>query len=101
MDKPTVAVIMGGSSFERRFSLASGKHVVEALEARGHKVLALDADENLVDTLRTERPDVAFVALHGAGGEDGAVPSLLTFLDIPFVGSLPPVCRNKIGRAHV
>lgn len=101
MDKPTVAVIMGGSSFERRFSLASGKHVVEALEASGHKVLALDADENLVDTLRTERPDVAFVALHGAGGEDGAVPSLLTFLDIPFVGSLPPVCRNTWNKAEL
>lgn len=101
MEKLTVAVIMGGSSFERRFSLASGKHVVEALEGVGHTVIPLDADENLVDTLRAERPDVAFIAMHGAGGEDGAVPSLLTFLDIPFVGSLPPVCRNTWNKAEL
>ncbi len=31
--------------------------------------LPLDADAHLVD-LRAEKPDVAFVCLHGAGGED-------------------------------
>jgi D-alanine-D-alanine ligase len=89
-----VAVIMGGSSFERDFSLKSGRHVVAALEAAGHTALPLDADENLVDTLRAMNPDVAFIAMHGKGGEDGAVGSLLEFLGIPYVGSQPPVCRT-------
>lgn len=101
MDKPTVAVIMGGSSFERAFSLKSGRHVVDALEATGHQVIPLDADENLVDTLRDEKPDVAFIALHGAGGEDGAVPSLLEFLHIPYVGSQPPVCRTTWSKPEL
>ena len=74
-----VAVIMGGASFERNFSLKSGALVSEALEKRGYEVLPLDADAHLVDTLRAEKPDVAFVCLHGAGGEDGAVPALLEF----------------------
>lgn len=99
--KYTVAVIMGGSSFERKFSLASGKHAVEALEKAGHTAIPLDADENLVDTLREDRPDAAIVALHGAGGEDGAVPSLLTFLNIPFVGCMPAVCRNTWNKAEL
>lgn len=89
-----VAVIMGGTSFEREFSLKSGKVVTRALEEAGHTAMPLDADANLVDTLRAERPDVAYLALHGAGGEDGAVPSLLDFLRIPYVGSKAPVCRE-------
>ncbi|MCL1879500.1 MAG: D-alanine--D-alanine ligase [Actinomycetia bacterium] len=84
---------MGGSSFEREFSLASGRHVLRHLEARGHTVLPLDAANALVETLRRERPDVAYIALHGGHGEDGTIQSLLEYLEIPFVGSLSSVCR--------
>ena len=48
-----VAVIMGGASFERNFSLKSGALVSEALEKRGYEVLPLDADAHLVDTRET------------------------------------------------
>ena len=96
-----VAVLMGGTSFERSFSLESGKLVCEALQRAGHQVLPLDADEHLIDTLRDEKPDVAFVCIHGAGGEDGIVPSLLEFLRIPFVGSRPAVCRTAWNKADL
>lgn len=89
-----VAVLMGGSSFEREFSLASGKQVCEALEEAGHKVVPLDTTFDLVPTLRSERPDVAYSALHGKHGEDGTIQSLLEFLGIPFVGSPASVCRS-------
>ena len=89
-----VAVLMGGSSFEREFSLESGKHVCAALEEAGHKVVPLDTTKELVPTLRSERPDVAYIALHGKHGEDGTIQSLLEFLDIPFVGSPACVCRS-------
>lgn len=89
-----VAVLMGGSSFEREFSLASGKQVCAALEEAGHKVVPLDTTSDLVPTLRSERPDVAYIALHGKHGEDGTIQSLLEFLDIPFVGSPASVCRS-------
>lgn len=89
-----VAVLMGGSSFEREFSLASGKRVCEALEEAGHKVVPLDTTKDLVPTLRSEKPDVCYIALHGKHGEDGTIQSLLEFLDIPFVGSPADVCRN-------
>lgn len=89
-----VAVIMGGTSLERKFSLESGQHIAELLERAGHEALPLDADSNLVDTLRAENPDVAYLAIHGAGGEDGTVASLLEFLRIPYVGSRPPASRQ-------
>ncbi len=89
-----VAVLMGGSSFEREFSLASGKNVCAALEEAGHKVVPLDTTSDLVPTLRSERPDVCYSALHGRHGEDGTIQSLLEFVGIPFVGSPSSVCQR-------
>ena len=94
-----VAVLMGGSSFEREFSLASGKQVCTALEAAGHKVIPLDTTQELVPTLRSERPDVCYSALHGRQGEDGAVQGLLELLGVPFVGSPAAVCRKTWNKA--
>lgn len=87
-----VAVLMGGTSFERVVSLESGKRVCEALEEAGHRVVPLDTTSELVPTLRSERPDVVYNALHGKRGEDGTIQSLLEFLGIPFVGSPAHVC---------
>ncbi len=89
-----VAVLMGGSSFEREFSLASGEHVCAALEEAGHRVVPLDTTADLVPTLRSERPDVCYSALHGKHGEDGTIQSLLEFVGIPFVGSPGSVCQR-------
>lgn len=38
-----VAVLMGGTSAERDVSLATGREIAKALEARGHRVVAIDA----------------------------------------------------------
>lgn len=89
-----VAVLMGGSSFEREISLASGKNVCAALEEAGHTVVPLDTTSDLVPTLRSERPDVCYSALHGKYGEDGTIQSLLEFVGIPFVGSPSGVCQR-------
>lgn len=89
-----VAVLMGGTSFEREFSLASGRHVCAALEEAGHKVVPLDTTSDLVPTLRSERPDVCYSVLHGKHGEDGTIQSLLEFVGIPFVGSPASVCQR-------
>lgn len=90
-----VAVLMGGSSFEREFSLESGKNVCDALEEAGHRVVPLDTNSELVPTLRREKPDVVYNALHGKHGEDGTIQSLLEFLGIPFIGSPASVCHRS------
>lgn len=81
-----IAVLMGGRSLEREVSLASGGRVCSALEALGYYVLALDVTADLVATLRSERPDAAYIALHGKYGEDGTIQELLEFLGIPYTG---------------
>lgn len=89
----TVAVLMGGSSHEREFSLESGRNVTETLQASGHEVLPLDTDANLVQTLRNQKIDAVYIALHGKGGEDGTIQALLEYLEIPFIGSSSQVAR--------
>lgn len=81
-----IAVLMGGRSLEREVSLASGARVCDALTAAGYYVLALDVTADLVQTLRSERPDAAYIALHGKYGEDGTIQELLEFLGIPYTG---------------
>lgn len=94
-----VAVLKGGRSLERQVSLRSGARVEDALAALGHEVLAIDVGEALVRTLAEERPDVAFVALHGADGEDGTVQELLEVLAIPYTGSGVGSCRLAMDKA--
>ena len=82
-----IAVLMGGNTSEREISLTSGAAVVDALKRLGADVIAIDTAADVVDTLQTVRPDFAFLALHGRGGEDGTVQALLEMLAIPYSGS--------------
>ena len=98
-----VAVLKGGRSLERAVSLRSGARVEDALGELGHEVVAIDADESLVATLKDERPDVAFIALHGPGGEDGTVQSLLELLGVPYTGpgvAACVLCMDKVQSKH-
>jgi len=99
-----VAVLAGGSSFERQVSLRSGARVEDALERLGHEVVAIDVGRDLVGRLRAAAPDVAFVAMHGAGGEDGTVQELLEILGLPYTGSGVPACAramDKVATKHL
>ena len=97
------AVLAGGRSLERQVSLRSGARVEDALRSLGHEVIQLDPGGDLVRRLKADRPDVAFIALHGPGGEDGTVQELLEILGVPFTG--PGVaacvrCMDKVVAKH-
>jgi D-alanine-D-alanine ligase len=98
-----VAVLKGGTSLERPVSLRSGARVEDALARLGHDVLPIDVGADLVDRLQATRPDVAFVALHGRGGEDGTVQELLELVGIPYTASRPGACircMDKVVAKH-
>ncbi len=86
-----VAVLMGGDSAEREISLNSGRHVLSALQASGVEAVAIDpSEEMLLSGPGLEllvSCDAAFIALHGAGGEDGTVQAILEYLKVPYTGS--------------
>lgn len=80
---------MGGFSHEREVSLVSGKGVADALRTKGFEVVEYDLQNgwDFVETLRNEKPDVVFNALHGNWGEDGEIQGLLDVLQIPYTHS--------------
>jgi D-alanine-D-alanine ligase len=84
-----VAVLMGGWSAEREVSLVSGRECAKALSALGYAVRTIDVTRDLDALLAAlnPRPDIAFNALHGPGGEDGTVQGVLDFLRIPYTHS--------------
>ena len=84
---PIIGVLKGGMSSERKVSLKSGAAVADALRRRGHTVVEIDVGPELPRQLREARVDIAWIALHGAFGEDGCVQGLLEIMRIPYTGS--------------
>ncbi|MFZ5591446.1 MAG: D-alanine--D-alanine ligase [Bacillota bacterium] len=96
---PRIGVLMGGKSAEREVSLRTGQAVYNALLQKGYDAVQIDVDDHIVDSLRKERVGLAFIALHGPGGEDGTIQGLLEILGIPYTGPgvLPSaICMDKI-----
>ncbi len=94
--------MMGGPSSERDISLKSGRAVFEALKGAGCDAVALEissADEQeLVKLLKSSGIQVAFIALHGRFGEDGAVQGILEKAGVPYTGSGVEASRIAINK---
>lgn len=58
-----------------------------ALESLGYNVVGIDVGRDLTEKIGKEKIEIAFLALHGKFGEDGAIQGLLEILDIPYTGS--------------
>ncbi|HEX9706206.1 MAG TPA: D-alanine--D-alanine ligase [Steroidobacteraceae bacterium] len=82
-----VAVLMGGASAEREVSLMTGNAVLEALVARGVNAVSFDPAARALTDLVSANFDRVWIALHGPGGEDGAVQGALEWLGLPYTGS--------------
>src|SRR5439155_25508164 len=82
-----IGVLLGGQSAEREISLKTGRAVHRALLRLGYDAEPIDVDASLLQQLRDKKVEVVFVALHGAGGEDGTIEGLLEMIGIPYTGS--------------
>lgn len=80
-----IGVLYGGWSSEREISLQSGTCVIGALRRQGFRVKAIDVQPDFMKKLKGI--EIAFVALHGRGGEDGTIQGILDFFKIPYTGS--------------
>jgi len=93
-----VAVLLGGNSAEREVSLSSGEAVYRALIAQGVDAVKIDPKFDLIKQLNEHEVDVAFISLHGVGGEDGTIQGLLEFYGLPYTGSgvkSSAICMDK------
>ncbi|OOV88425.1 D-alanine--D-alanine ligase [Oceanospirillum linum] len=84
-----VAVLYGGTSAERDVSLNSGQAVIAALKTAEIDVIGIDINNtgDWLPLIQQADFDIAFLALHGRGGEDGTIQGLLECLGIPYTGS--------------
>jgi D-alanine-D-alanine ligase len=85
--KKKIGVLMGGLSSEREVSLASGKAVLKALTGKGYHAVAVDVGRDAAEQVRMADIGLAFNALHGKFGEDGAIQGLLEIMGVPCTGS--------------
>jgi D-alanine-D-alanine ligase len=95
MKDKRVGILMGGLSTEQAVSLASGEAIYAALTGRGYDATRIYVDRDVDQILRQEAIDVAFLALHGAYGEDGCVQGRLEVMDIPYTG--PGVAESALA----
>ena len=99
-----VAVMFGGHSCEREVSLDTGAAVLEALQSSGVDAHAWDPAEKSMTDFTTAGFDRVWIALHGPGGEDGALQGLLQWLDIPYTGSgvmASAIAMDKVRSKHL
>ena len=99
-----VAVLLGGHSSEREVSLDTGTAVLKALQKRGVDAVGWDPAEHSMAEFAAANFDRAWIALHGPGGEDGALQGLLQWLDVPYTGSgvmASAIAMDKIRSKHL
>ena len=82
-----VAVMLGGDSCEREISLDTGAAVLDALRAEGVDAHAWDPAEKSMADFANAGFDRVWNAVHGPGGEDGALQGALQWLNTPYTGS--------------
>lgn len=88
-----IGVFCGGDSSERPISLRSGRAVFEALRRSGLWVIPVDPQNSHQTQTALFEINLAFLALHGKGGEDGTIQRRLEKAGIPYVGSDPRASR--------
>lgn len=82
-----IGVLLGGLSAERDISYLSGEAVCKTLRDGGYLVVPIEVDPSGAWMTRVREIDVAFIALHGKFGEDGAVQGFLELAGVPYSGS--------------
>ncbi|MFE2850420.1 D-alanine--D-alanine ligase [Streptomyces lavendulae] len=83
-----IGILYGGNSPKRPGSVASAEAVFKALSGADMRAEMIDLrDLSELGVGLRDRIDVALLACHGLGGEDGKVQGMLEQLGIPYTGS--------------
>jgi D-alanine-D-alanine ligase len=81
-----IGVLYGGFSSEREISILSGKAVLRAFKKLKVNVCGIDVNRDVASKIKAEKIDIAYIALHGLVGEDGAIQGMLEVMGIAYTG---------------
>ena len=89
LEKLKIGVVAGGISSEREISLKSGRAVHESLSKNGFssKLIDINSQKKLKSLETYNGLDLVFIMIHGKGGEDGEIQSILEAAKIKYTGS--------------
>jgi D-alanine-D-alanine ligase len=97
-----VVVLGGGVSGEREVSLESSKNAWGSLKRSGVDAVLLDVntteEKNLIEMIKNTGANLAFIALHGEFGEDGAIQTILESIALPHTGSGPKASYDAMDK---
>jgi D-alanine-D-alanine ligase len=99
-----IGVLMGGISREHEVSLKTGSAMLKALQEGGYQARGIEVAADICTRLLEAQIEVAVIALHGRGGEDGTIQGLLELLRIPYTGSgvlASALAMNKIKAKEI
>lgn len=87
--KHKIGIICGGWSSERAISLKSGYSVYEALMKSEYncELIDLDNERTAFSKETYNNIDIAFILVHGRGGEDGKLQNFFENINLNFTGS--------------
>ena len=85
--KKKILIISGGISKERIISLDTGKQVAKELLKNNYIVKITEPNFQLLESVKSFKPNIIFNALHGQFGEDGYIQSILETTGIPYTHS--------------
>ena len=102
LKKLKIGVVAGGISSERDISLKSGSAVHESLIKNGFsaQLINIKSQEQLKSIETYKGLDLVFIMIHGKGGEDGEIQSLLEAANIKYTGSDSTSSLNAFDKSE-
>ena len=102
LKKLKIGVVAGGISSERDISLKSGSAVHESLIKNGFstKLINIKSQKQLKSIETYKGLDLVFIMIHGKGGEDGEIQSLLEAANIKYTGSDSASSLNAFDKSE-
>ena len=93
-----ILLLSGGWSAERDISIRSGSAVADALKRNDISFTHIDLKSKEEAQGLSEDYDLAFIALHGRGGEDGFIQEVLESKSIKYTGSDSKSCKVSLNK---
>lgn len=87
LSEKKIAIIYGGKFEESEVSVVTANAFKGAIQNEASEILMIDAKNDIIDEIKTSKPDCILNAMHGTFGEDGRLQAILDYLKIPYTHS--------------
>ena len=87
-----VIILYGGNSDEYEISEITANSIYQHIDKEKFSAVLVDLNDFKINEINKD--SIIFIAIHGAGGEDGEIQKILTEKEIAFTGSDQKSCEN-------